>query len=285
VEFTFVKEPGTALANLKGGQVQWTDNIPPAQVESLTSGDDPVVRSVPSNDYWYFSLNEAKKPFDDPRVRQAFAWAIDREAIAQAAKFGAAEVNQTAIPETSAWYYDYAPYSQDVAKAKSLLQQAGVSNLQVDFMVTSEYPETTQVAQVMKDQLAAVGVTLNIRTEDFATWLADQGAGKFDGFMLGWLGNVDPDEFYYSQHHSKGSNNYQGYSNPEVDKMLDEARTETDETARKEMYGQIAEQIVDDVSYIYLYNPDVAQGWAPEVSGYEVRSDRAIRFRSATLEE
>jgi peptide/nickel transport system substrate-binding protein len=283
VKFTFVKEPGTALANLKGGQVQWTDNIPPAQVESLTSGDEPVVRSVPSNDYWYFALNQAKKPFDDPRVRQAFAWAIDREAIAQAAKFGAAEVNQTAIPETSAWYYDYAPYSQDVAKATSLLQQAGVSNLQVDLMVTSEFPETIQVAQVMKDQLAAVGVTLNIRTEDFATWLADQGAGTFDGFMLGWLGNVDPDEFYYSQHHSAGANNYQKYRNPRTDQLLDQGRRATDEAQRKGFYDQAAKQIVDDASYVYLYNPNVVQGWSGNLTGYTARADRAIRFRSAAL--
>lgn len=283
VKFTFVAEPSTALANLRGGQVQWTDNIPSAQVSELVEGEDPVVENVPSNDYWYFALNAAKAPFSDVRVRQAFAWGIDRAAITEAATFGAAQANQTAIPRTSSWYYDYAPYKRDVAKARTLLQQAGVSNLAVDFMVTSEYSETLQAAQVMKDQLAEIGITLNLRTEDFTTWLADQSAGKFDGFILGWLGNVDPDEFYYSQHHSGGVNNFQKYANPAVDRFLDQARQTTDEAQRKSLYEQAAKQIVDDASYIYLYNPDVVQGWSPDLKGYAARSDRAVRFRDASL--
>ncbi|HST85412.1 MAG TPA: ABC transporter substrate-binding protein [Kineosporiaceae bacterium] len=283
VKFGFVKEPSTALANLRGGQVQWTDNIPPAQVSGLLNGSDPTVQSVPSNDYWYFALNEKRKPFNDARVRQAFGWAIDRESIAQAARFGAAQVNQTAIPRTSSWYYDYAPYKQDPARAKALLQQAGVTQLTVDFMATSEYPETVAVAQVMKDQLSKVGITLNIRTEDFASWLADEAAGKFDGFILSWLGNVDPDEFYYSQHSSKGANNYQKFKNPQVDELLEAGRTTVDQARRKQIYDQAAKLIVDQASYVYLYNPNVVQGWSPKLKGYTVRADRAIRFRDASL--
>jgi peptide/nickel transport system substrate-binding protein len=101
--------------------------------------------------------------------------------------------------------------------------------------------------------------------------------------MLGWLGNIDPDEFYYAQHHTGGTFNFQKYSNPKVDQLLDRARTETDQTKRKQEYDQAAKMIVDDASYIYLYNPDVVQGWSKKVSGYQVRSDRAIRFRDVSL--
>lgn len=283
IKFSFVNEPSAALVDLKGGQVQWTDNLPPASVSGLLGSTDPTVQSVPSNDYWCFALNEKKKPFNDVRVRQAFAWAIDRDAIAEAARLGAAQVNQTAIPRTSAWYYDYAPYRTDPVRARTLLQQAGVKNLKVDFMVTSEYPETVAVARVMKEQLSEVGITLNVRIEDFAGWLADEAAGTFDGFMLNRLGSVDPDEFYYSQHVSKGSNNYQKFSNPQVDKLLEQGRTETDQVQREEAYESAARLIVDQASYVYLYNPNVVQGWSPALKGYQVRPDRAIRFRDASL--
>jgi peptide/nickel transport system substrate-binding protein len=138
---------------------------------------------------------------------------------------------------------------------------------------------------VIADQLSDVGIDVEIRELDFSTWLDEQGKGNFDMFMLSWLGNIDPDEFYYAQHHSKGQFNFHGYSNPEVDKLLDDASTETDAATRKQMYGDAAEQIVDDASYIYLYNPDIAQGWTPEVSGYQVRADRATRFKSVSLSE
>lgn len=285
VQYTFVSEPTVALANLQSGEVQWTDNLPPQQVETLESDDTVEIGIVPSNDYWYFATNQAREPFDDPRVRQALAYGIDREDITEAAKFGLATVNQTAIPETSQWYYDYAPYSYDPDRAEQLLQEAGVEDLSIDLMVTNEYPETIQAAQVMASQYADIGVDLKIRTEDFATWLDEQSKGNFDMFLLGWLGNIDPQDFYYGQHHSEGANNYQKYSNPEVDRLLDQAGEETDEAARKELYDQAVKIIVDEASYTYLYNPDVVQGWAPELEGYTVRADRAIRFADASLSD
>ncbi|MBL6276523.1 ABC transporter substrate-binding protein [Micromonospora fiedleri] len=283
VRFTFVSDPTVALQNLRGNEVQWTDNLPPQQVPALLDGDEPTVQSVPSTDYWYLALNQARKPYDDVNVRRAIAFALDREAITKAAKFGLATVNQTAIPQNSAFYYEYAPYSHDVNQARQLLDQAGVSDLTMDLMVTSEYPETVTAAQVIASQLGGIGINVKIRTLDFAQWLDEQGSGNFDSFMLGWLGNIDPDEFYYAQHHSGGTFNFHKYHNPAVDQLLDRARTQTDQNTRKQQYEQVAKQIVDDASYIYLYNPDVAQGWSKQVTGYQVRTDRAIRFRDVAL--
>ena len=283
VKFTFVSDPTVALQNLQSGEVQWTDNLPPQQVASLKNGDAVKVESVPSNDYWYLALNQARKPYQDVRVRQAIAYAIDREAITKAAKFGNATVNQTPIPKSSNWYFDYSPYSRDIDKAKGLLTQARVSGLTMDLMVTNEYPETVSAAQVISSELKEIGITVKIRTLDFATWLDEEGKGKFDMFMLGWLGNIDPDDFYYAQQHTGGSFNFQKYSNPAVDKALDQARTSTDPGQRKSLYDQAAKQIVDDASYIYLYNPDVVQGFSNKLQGYTARPDRAIRFAGASL--
>lgn len=284
VTFSFVSEPTVALTNLQGGQVQWTDNLPPQQVDELLDSADVEVQAVASNDYWYFAANQARKPWSDPRARQALSYGIDREQITEAATFGLAAVNQTAIPAGSAYHLDYAPYTRDVDKAKTLLKEAGVTGrVPMDLMVTNEYPETVTTAQVMQSQLKDIGVDVKIRTLDFAAWLDQQGKGNFDVFMLGWLGNIDPDDFYYAQHRSGGSFNFQKYANPEVDKALDAARSQTDEGARKDLYAKAVRQIVDDASYVYLYNPQVVQGWSPDVKGYEARADRAIRFRDVSL--
>lgn len=285
VTFTFVKDPTVALQNLQSGEVHWTDNLPPQQVGSLMESAEILVESAPSTDYWYMALNHKREPFDDVKVRRAVAFALDREAITKVAKFGNASVNQTAIPESSEWYYDYAPYRHDPEQARQLLDEAGVENLTMDLMVTGEYPETVSAAQAISSQLEEVGITVKIRTLDFGQWLDEQGKGNFDSFMLGWLGNMDPDEFYYAQHHTGAGFNFQGYSNPQVDELLDRGRTETDQTTRKQLYDDAAKQIVDDASYIYLYNPDVVQGWVSEVEGYQVRGDRAIRFRDVSLAE
>jgi peptide/nickel transport system substrate-binding protein len=285
VTFQFVSEPTVALTNLQGGQAHWTDNIPPQQIESLSGDDSLVLETVPSNDYWYFAANYDREPFDIPEVRQALAYAIDRDEITEAAKFGAATPNQTAIPEGSVFHSDYAPYSHDPDRARELLDDAGVTDLELEIMVTDEFPETVQAAQVMESQLGEVGITANIRTLDFSGWLDEQGEGNFDLFILGWLGNIDPDDFYYAQHHSSGGFNFHGYNNDDVDVLLDDAREETEADARKALYDEAVQHIVDDASYVYLYNPDVVQAWVPAVEGYEARGDRAIRFENVRLSE
>jgi peptide/nickel transport system substrate-binding protein len=150
-------------------------------------------------------------------------------------------------------------------------------------LVTTEYPETVTAAQIIADNLAPLGITVNIRTVDFATWLDEQNNGHFDMLMMGWLGNIDPDDFYYAQHHTGGSSNAQKFSNPEVDRLLDAGRVETNRNARADDYAKAATIIADQVSYIYLYNPSVIQAWTTQLSGYEARRDRAVRFRTATL--
>ena len=283
ITFRFISEASTALAALKANEIQWTDVVPPQQVEML--GKDSAVKlgKVGSNDYWYLALNEAKAPWKDVRVRQAIAYAIDREAIIQATQYGNATLNQLAIPASSDFYTEYAPFTKDVAKAKALMADAGVSQAEMTFLATSDYPETVTVAQLLADQLGELGIKVTVNTVDFATWLDEQGKGNFDLLMMGWLGNIDPDDFYYSQHVTNGGNNYQKYSNTTVDDLLNQGRTETDQAKRKQIYADAAKIIADECSYIYLYNPDVVQVHSPKLSGYTVRGDRAIRFRTAEL--
>ena len=284
VTFQFITEPAAALTALTGDQVQWTDNVPAQQVASLADDDAVELGQVASVDYWYLAMNCAKAPFDQRDVRRAVAFALDREAITEAARFDTARVNQTAIPEGSEWHHDYAPFTTDVDQAKSLLAGAGVSGpLTMGLMVTSEYPETVTAAQVIASQLEPLGITVDIQTEDFATWLDRQGRGDFDAFMLGWLGNIDPADFYNEQHRTDGPNNYQKYSNPVTDDLLDRAGVEGDRATRKSLYDQAAQQIVDDVSYLYLYNPDAIQAWKPGITGYETRADKAVDFETVTL--
>ena len=283
VEFRFISEGSTALTALRNGEIHWTDSIQPQDVAGLAGESGITLGKLGSSDYWYFAMNQARAPWNDVRVRQAVAFAINRDDITTAAMQGNATVNQLAIPLSSNWATDYSPFSTDLAKAKALMAEAGVESATMDLMVSSDYPETVTAAQVASAQLAEIGITVNITTLDFSTWLAEQAAGNFDMLMMGWLGNIDPSDFYYAQHHSTGWANAQKYNNPEVDALLDAGQVETDPAARKQYYEDAAKIIADEVSYLYLYNPDVVQAWSDSLTGYDARGDRAIRFRSASL--
>jgi peptide/nickel transport system substrate-binding protein len=285
VTFQFISEATTALSALQAGEIDWTDSIPPQRVSQLKGDDSLHLAVTPSNDYWYLALNEAKPPWNDVKVRQAIAYAIDRDAIVEATSYGTSVANQLAIPEGNPWYTRYDRYRYDIDEAKRLLDESGAKPARLDMLVTSEYPETVTAAQVIADNLAPLGITVDIRTVDMATWLDEQNNGNFDMLMMGWLGNIDPDDFYYAQHHTDGANNAQKFSNPEVDRLLDAGRVEVDRTRRADDYAKAATLIADQVSYLYLYNPSVIQGWSPALSGYEARRDGAIRFRSASLEK
>lgn len=285
VEFRYVSESATALTSLRSGDVHWTDNVPPQDVEGLQGDEAVEVGISPSVDYWYLALNHEAEPWDQVEARQAVAYGIDRDQIVDVTQFGAATVNQTAIPEGSFWYHDYAPFSHDPEMAADLLDEAGVEDGQSLGLMVVQGTDGVEAAQVMEANLAEIGLDVTVEQEPDSTWLDRQAEGDFDAFMWSWLGNLDPFGFYHAQHYCDGGFNFQGYCSSEVDDLLDQAAAETDPQARKALYDQAAELIVDDVSYLYLYNPDVVQAWTAGLDGYEIRPDRAINFENVVLPE
>ena len=283
IEYRFIADGSTAITALKNGEIQWTDSIPAQRVKSLESDSSIKLSVTPSNDYYYLTLNQSRKPWDNVAARQAIAYAIDRAAISQATTYGTASENQLGIPKESSWYTAYDTYSKDKAKATELFAKAGYTGGTINFLATSDYPETVTAAQIIADDLKPYGIDVKITTVDFATFLADQGAGKWDMYMMSWIGNIDPAEYYFSQQRTDASLNFQHYSNPAVDKLLDAGAVETDLDKRKQQYAQAATMIADDASYIYLYNPAVIQAWSPALSDYTARSDKAIRFGTAAV--
>jgi peptide/nickel transport system substrate-binding protein len=276
VQFRFIAEPVTAMTEIQAGDVHLTDNVPFHQIEDLEAGDAVEVGRVLSTDFWYLAVNFEREPFDQLAVRQALAYAVDRETIAQGARFDAAEPNQTAIPGHSAWHHDHAPFTHDPERARQLLADAGAADLELGLMVTDEYPEGVQAAQVIAANLEAVGIDVDVQVEEFATWLFRQGEGDYDAFMLSWVGNIDPFDYYHAQHTCEGLNNFHGYCSEQVDELLMEAAEETDEEARKDLYDEAAELIVDEVSYLFFYNPETVYAWVPEVQGFDARPDAAL---------
>jgi peptide/nickel transport system substrate-binding protein len=270
---------------LISGDVDWVFSVPLQTVERLQEQDDIVVDSVPAGAYYYIGLNLNREPLKDPRVRQAIAHAINRENIVQAATFGQAEATQDPIPSSSAWHYGYAPYEHDPDRARELLAEAGYADgFELEIMPTTELEETVRMAQVIQADLAQVGIRATIRTLEWAEWLEEQGAGNYDTYVLSWNGLIDPDDYFYAQHRTGAGFNVTGYSNPEVDALLDQGRRTQDPEERRAIYEQVNQMIVDDAPYIYLYNPLNIQAYRPYVQGYEARPDQAIRFIETWLD-
>lgn len=285
VEFRFISEPTTALTGLRTGEIDITNNIPPQEIPNLEEDPDVELGQVPSNNYWYFTCNFDREPFGNISVRRAMSFAIDREQVTQAAFFDAAIPTQSTFGPNSFWYTDYAPFNYDPERAQQLMDEAGVSDLTLDLMLTDEFPHTIDAAQVLASQWSEIGVQTEIRTLDFASWLDEQSAGTYDCYVLGWLNNLDGESAYYAQHHSEGNFNFHNYSNQEVDQLLDDARVTIDDEERRDLYNQAAEQIIDDVSYGYLYIPDALLAWDPAVEGLEMHPDGKTRLRTVSLEE
>lgn len=285
VTFQIIPDETVLLTNLMTGEVDWVDSLPPQRVTELATSGEIIVQKKSGGDYWYIGLNLNREPFNDVRVRQAIAYAINRSDVAAASKWDTATPNQGPISPDSFWYYDYQSFDQDLEKAKELLAEAGYPNgFDTEFMPTTFYEETVRSAQVLQAQLAQVGINADIRTLEWGTWLEEEGAGNFDMYICGWVGNLDPDDYFYAQHHTDLFFNFTGYSNPDADVLLDEGRTETDEAARKEIYDQVQELIIDEAPYVYLYSSDVVQAWQPYVRGYSTIGTNAKRFENTWLD-
>ncbi|TVR93385.1 MAG: ABC transporter substrate-binding protein [Trueperaceae bacterium] len=285
VDIRIIGDETVRRSALVSGDIDWAFSVPSQAVEELDARDDVLVDRAAAGAYYYIGVNTAEGPLADERVRQAIAFAINRDNIAAAAEFGNAQVTQDPIPPSSAWHFGYTPYEHDPERARALLAEAGYADgFEMEIMPNSVMDNTVRAAQVIQADLAAVGIRASIRALEWAEWLQEQGDGNYDTFVCSWNGLIDPDDFFYAQHRTGEVFNFTGYSNPTVDELLDEARMLPEFDARRPLYEQINRAIVDEAPYIYLYNPLEIHAYAPDVMGFAARADQAVRFVTTWLD-
>jgi len=286
IVFKPIPDETVRLTNLETANVDWVDSVPGKDLDRLKDSKDLVVQQVAGTSYTYLGMNLKRDPLSDKRVRQAISYALDREEIAAIAAYDLAQGSDNPIPEGNFWKADYSPYTQDVDKAKSLLEEAGLGDgFKTEIMPAKDYAETVRAAEAVQSQLGEIGIDVTLRPLEWSTWLDEEGKGNYDMYLCGWIGLVDPDDWFYAQHYTGQIFNFTGYSNPELDALLDKGRQEFDPEARKAIYDQVSQIVIDDLPYIYLYTTAPVNAWQPTVQGYSVRPDSTIVFKNTWLDK
>jgi peptide/nickel transport system substrate-binding protein len=263
VRFVVVPDSTTRALELRKGSADAAINaLTSDTVVALESQPNLEIERAPGTVLAYLAFNLRDRTLRDVRVRQAIAYAIDRGPLLKYIWRGFAQPARSVLPPAS-WAYnaDVASYPHDPHKARQLLDQAGYRARDgVRFhltMKTSTEESTRLLAAVLQQQLRDVGIALDIRTFEFATFFADVTSGSFQVYSLRWIGgNEDPDIFEYSFHSARfpprGAN--RGfYSNQRVDSLIDQARRETDQSVRKRLFDEVQEILAQEEPYINLW--------------------------------
>ena len=287
VEITVIQEDAAREAALLGGEVDFVTSIAPQAVQALQDNSDVVVLVSPALAYKYIGLNLTREPLNDARVRQAIAYAINRDDLCSAGDFGlCTPLYGGPIDVGSPWHFDYAPYSQDLDKARALLAEAGYADgFEMELMPTSTYQDTVRQAQVLQAQLGAIGIRSTINAPEWAEWLELEGNYRYDGYICSWNGLVDVEHYFYLQHRTDEVFNFTGYSDPDFDALVDQGRQIADFDERYAIYAEANRILVDAVPYVYFYNPAFVRAMSPRVEGYVLRSDNANLYMNTSLGE
>ncbi|GGD20082.1 ABC transporter substrate-binding protein [Pontibacillus salipaludis] len=278
VIYTVIPENSARLNALMTGEVDLIDGVNPSDVERIKADDTLQLLERPSMNVGYmaFTVNR-ETPMADALVRQALSHAVPKDQIIEAFYGGLAEPAKTVMPPSIEGYNDdIEDYEYDLEKAKSLLAEAGYADgFEFDLWympVPRPYiPEGQKIAEVLQQSFAQIGVTANLQTADWGTYLEKASKGDFDAFLLGWTGdNGDPDNFIYTllDKDSIGSNNYAYYSNDELHDILIEAQTITDQDKRNELYKEAQVIVHDDAPWIPLVHSTPVIAAKKEISGY-----------------
>ncbi|MGB8063633.1 MAG: ABC transporter substrate-binding protein [Candidatus Sulfotelmatobacter sp.] len=266
VRFAVVPDETTEALELRKGSGDIAINsLTPDTVVTLARDPRLKIERAPGTRLAYLGFNLRDPILKNVRVRQAIAYALDRRPMIEYLWRGEAEPARSILPAQS-WAYngDVPAYEHDPEKAKQLLDAAGypaVDDVRFHItMKTSTDPNTRLMVAVMQQQLREVGIVLDIRSFEFATFFSDVQHGAFQIYGLRWIGgNEDPDIFEYAFHSSKfppNGANRDYYSNPKVDALIDQARREVDPKLRKPLYAEVQRILADDVPYINLWYLD-----------------------------
>lgn len=283
---TYLPIPDTTvrLANLRAGDLDMGEEMAASDAAQIKGDANLTYLDAVNLGYLALYVNVGNGPAadnplgKDKRLRQAFSLALDREAIMQVVYEGTGLPGNQPFPPNGPWFDKDVPVpARDVEKAKALMKEAGVERLKVEFAVSNN-PVIQQAAQMIQAMVAEAGFDVSLKSMEFATLLDEQTAGRYQLARTDWSGRVDPDGNIHQFVTCKGGLNDTKYCNPEVDKLLDEARASTDIAARKAKYDAAAVILNEDLPLIYLGHQAWIWGLSKKVTGFVPSPDGMIRL-------
>lgn len=242
IEYLFLGEASARVEALRGGQLNYLIYLPPEYVKAVEKDPNLVVYQVPSNMHYIARMRSDRKPFSDVRVRQAFRAAIDRKAILMGAFEGLGVTGRDTLfgPAYGDFYLDVPEIKRDVAKAKKLMAEAGYADgLKVELAAQQMGP-VPSIATILKEQLAEIGVTVDIRLMPSDVYYgADNLWLKQDFAITDWGSRAVPQNYLDLAYICNAKWNESHWCDPEIDKLSAAAATEMDRVKRVEIYKNI----------------------------------------------
>lgn len=272
--FRFISNDEAALQTLKKGEIDamW---LTPEQWTKQTGAPEFLDRFVKLKyrradaGFSFIGWNNRRSPFDDKRVRQAMSCCVPRERINERLNYGLSELQNgpfymdgpQASPKVGQWPYD-------PERARALLAEAGFRDSDGDgildrdgrafdfaMRIPSGGRTQEQIAAVVQDELRKIGVRMSIEPYEWTVYIEKLNQRDFEACMLGWTGTLDNDPFqiWHSSSFEKRGSNFIGYNNPQVDRLIVEARVEFDADKRNALYHRMHEILFDEQPYTFLF--------------------------------
>lgn len=290
VVYQVLPDNSVRLADLRAGATDITEYLAPTDVATVKA--DPRLKLAVSDALGYMGLvnNLNLGPRSDTPygknalVRRALDAAIDRAALVNVVFNGMFAPNVQPVAPNSPFYDEaLTPPPRDLAKAKSLLRQAGVTLPITLELLTPNQPDSLQAAEVIQSMAAEAGIDIRIvAMEVTAAGQAEQ-RGDYQAYLSGWSGRVDADGNTFQFLHTGQGNNFTGYSNPTVDKLLEQGRAMTDLGKRRIVYQQAWETLRADLPITYLYGPRNVVAMTAKLNGFRPVPDGMIRIQGLEM--
>ncbi len=284
-EVIFELGGGSLLTRYENDEIH-IGGFPASLLDSVKDGSNKLAadyRAVPNMAVFYFTLNPQQAPFDDPKVRQAFALTLDRKTINSVLLYDAYRVADGFLPPDMPGYTESVhSYEYNVARAKQLLSESryagNMPRVVLTFSGSGAAPGDLLVA-IQQGWQDALGVNIELQAIDTSAFLREQRRGTFQMHSDGWSADYpDPEDFLGKLFASDSTLNYTRYKNDEVDKLL-LAATEQDRTKRYQMYAEAEQLILDDAVVIPTFWPVDHVVVKPCVHGYPDVSMTVPKYR------
>ena len=278
------------FANLRAGTTDITEYLAPTDVAAVKG--DPRLKLAVSDALGYIGLvnNLNLGPRSDTPygknalVRAALDAAIDRTALVNVVFNGMFAPNVQPVAPNSPFYDEtLTPPPRDVEKAKALLRQAGVTPPVTLELLAPNQPDSRQAAEVIQSMAAEAGFDIRIVAMEMTAAGQTVQRGDYQVYLSGWSGRVDADGNTFQFLHSDQGNNFTGYSNPTVDKLLEQGRDTTDTGQRRVFYQQVWEALRRDLPITFLYSPRNIVAMTAKLNGFRPVPDGMIRIQGMEM--